>query len=161
VKVTGADFGKVNLLGLLSELLDRTLLNFTSPRFDSLGGKPAEDRSVTDTASTLDGDLLSFDDLWLTGPEAGLNAVGSYRLDTHTLDFRAKLRPFENGKTFAAKTFSLLTSPLSAALEVHLTGSLEKPDWIFKNGPTNLLRSLLGGQNPLPPTSPAPTTEKR
>jgi hypothetical protein len=161
VKVTGADFGKVNLLGLLSALLDRTLLNFTSPRFEALGGKPAEDRSVTDTAYTLDGDLLSFDDLWLTGPEAGLNAVGSYRLDTHTLDFRAKFRPFENGKTFAAKTFSLLTSPLSAALEVHLTGSLEKPDWIFINGPTNLLRSLIGGQNPIPSTSPAPTTEKR
>ena len=33
--ITGADFGKIRLLGLLSSLLDRTLINFTSPRFDA------------------------------------------------------------------------------------------------------------------------------
>ena len=154
VKVTGADFGKIRLLGLLSSLLDRTLINFTSPRFDALGGKPAENRSVTDTAFAMDGETISFDDLWLTGPEAALMAAGAYRLDTQALDFRVQVLPFEKGKTLFARTINILTMPLSAALEVRLNGTLEQPEWIFVHGPTNLLRSLVGAkENPAtPPT---------
>jgi hypothetical protein len=161
VKVTGADFGRIRLLGLLSTLLDRTLLNFVSPRFDALGGEPAEDRSVTDTAFTLDGETVAFEDLWLTGPEAALMAVGAYRLDTQTLDFRVQVLPFEKGKTLVAKFVDFLTSPLSAALEVRLTGSLAEPDWRFVHGPASLLRALgnelekLPGSPSVPPSEPA------
>jgi hypothetical protein len=50
-------------------------------------------------------------------------------------------------------------TPLSNALEVRLTGTLEKPRWEFVMGPRNFLRTLAGeGGSPpaAPPAAPTP-----
>jgi hypothetical protein len=43
--------------------------------------------------------------------------------------------------------------PITSALEVKLTGNIEKPRWMFMNGPSNLLRNL--GQAGAPAPGPA------
>ncbi len=138
--ITGADLAQINLLGLLSKLLDGMLLNFSSLSLDTLH-----------TGFTLEGGKVTFPDLVLTGAAARLDASGDYRLDAGTLDFRVNVRPFAEAHTVVGKITNVITNPLTSFLEVKLQGPLENPEWVFVNGPSNLLRSLVGEKKPAPP----------
>ena len=142
--ITGAQLGEINLFGLLSELLKKTvILNFTSFSLDKLNARFA-----------IDGAHLNFDSLKIAGPTASIDAKGIYGLQDHRLDFKAKIFPFDESKSIVGSTVGFVLSPFSNALEVKLEGTMAKPNWVFVYGPTSLLRSIIGGGGP----SPAPPT---
>jgi hypothetical protein len=144
IDVTEATLGEVNLLGILSTLLRRTLLDFSTLELDTARSN-----------FTLAGDRVFFPDLVLTGSRAAVNASGDYHLGTRQLAFNARVQPFEAGRGLLGSTVGLVLSPLSHVLEVRLGGTLAEPSWAFTYGPTSLLRALGGGETPRDATPPA------
>ena len=123
----GAELGEVRMLGMLSALLRFTSLRFTSAH----------------ALFTLNGPSLLFSNVTLTGANSAIEAKGSYGLDQHLLDFRATVNPFKQSKSLPQKFMDLMLTPLSDVLAVRLTGTVEKPSWVFVNGPSNFLRNLV------------------
>lgn len=148
--VTGQELGEIHLLGLLSEMLSKTLLNFTSLRLDTAQAN-----------FRLEGNKVVFSQVKLQGPRASIDAKGDYLLETRMLDFNARIFPLQESKFILADALGALLTPLSNVLELKLTGPLEKPSWAFTFGPTNLLRTLTRPLNGGPPapngTSPSST----
>lgn len=140
----GAELAQINLLGSLSEALrGNSMLGFTSWDLDTVH-----------TRFTMQEGRIDFPDLLATGPSAKLDAHGSYYLATKMINFHAKFYPFEQGKTLLANAVDLVLTPLSAALQLKLTGELSKPKWFFEYGPTNLFRKLAGSPSPEATASP-------
>jgi hypothetical protein len=139
--LAGTGLGEVPLLGTLSDLLKFTALRFTEAR----------------TNFKLEGPKLVFPEVAIRGANAAVDAYGSYGLDTRTLDFNAKLFPFQESGNLLKTVVGAVLSPLSNAFEVKLVGTLSKPEWSFVMGPTNLLRSLSPGSEP-GAKPPEPTT---
>ena len=133
----GAEIGEVPLLGTLSELLKFTALRFTEAR----------------TNFKIESSKLVFKQFELRGANSAIDAHGEYALDKRTLDFNAKIYPFHESESLIKSVVGAVLTPLSNAFEVKLTGSLEKPQWAFAKGPTNLLRTL---ENEHPDKHPAP-----
>jgi len=136
-----ANLAEINLLGVLSPLLRRTLLNFTNMQLNAANAEFA-----------WRGSELDFSSVKLTGPRAAIDAHGTYLLRNHNLEFQARIRPFDAG----GGLLNVVTSPLTNALEVKLTGELRDPNWVFVFGPTNLLRNLTGADE-VSPESPPPS----
>ncbi len=133
----GPGLGEVPLLGSLSELLKFTALRFTSA-----------------TAKfKIEGTKLAFPEFNLRGANSAIEAHGDYALDRRALDFKAKILPFQESGNVLKSALGAVLSPLSNVFEVVLSGSLEKPQWAFAIGPTNLLRALGPGET-LPPAKP-------
>jgi len=64
--------------------------------------------------------------------------------------------PFQESGNVIKSVVGAVLTPLSAALEVKLTGTLEKPAWALVMGPTNLLRSITETPPTTPPVPPKP-----
>lgn len=145
IAVTHPDLANVNLLGVLSGLLKRTILNFSTLQL-----------SHANADFTLDGPKVTFPDLKISGKRGALDASGIYDLETKALDFNTRVRPFEGGEGLLDAVFT----PFSSALEVKLEGIISKPRWTFVFGPTNILRNLTGENNrsnsPSNPPKPPP-----
>ena len=122
----GAEIGEVPLLGQLSELLKFTALRFTEARGNF----------------KIEGPKLVFPIVTLRGANSAVDGHGEYALDRHELDFKAKVFPFQESDNLLKSVVGAVLTPLSNALEVKLSGTLEKPEWAFVIGPTNLLRAL-------------------
>jgi hypothetical protein len=135
IVLQGEEIGQIRMLGLLSELLPFTALRFTTARANF----------------RVDGSRLIFSEVNVTGANSALVASGAYALDRSQLDFKVRVNPFQESKSFPQKFMDAVLTPLSSALEVRLTGSLDKPKWAFVNGPTNFLRNL----GPVAPASSA------
>ncbi len=136
----GAGLGEVPLLGQLSELLKFTALRFTAA-----------------TAKfKIDGAKLAFSEFNLRGANSAIEAHGNYALDRRELDFKAKLLPFQESANILKSAIGAVLTPFSNVFEVVLTGSLEKPQWAFAMGPTNLLRSFGSGETPPVPPGEGP-----
>ena len=136
IALQGEEIGQIRMLGLLSELLPFTALRFTAAR----------------AAFRVDGPQLIFSDVAVTGANSALAASGTYALDRSQLDFKVRVNPFQESKSFPRKIMDAVLTPLSSALEVRLTGSIDKPKWAFTNGPTNFFRNL----GPVQAAPPAP-----
>ena len=166
--ITGKELGEIHLLGSLSELLSKSMFNFTSLRIET-----------AQAGFKLDGRKVHFPQVKLLGPSASIVANGDYLLDTRTLDFNASVYPLQESKLALPYGLGLLLTPISDFLSLRLTGPLEKPSWVFVLGPTNILRGISGfltgrpayappGAAPLapptagspPPAQPAPPPEK-
>ena len=132
VTIAGKELGEINLFGPLSELLRKTLLNFTSLRLDG-----------AQASFKLEGNKLDFGQVKLTGPTAAIEARGEYWLEAKTLDFNAVVFPLHQSNLVLADALGALLTPLSSFLELRLTGSLEKPSWTFLFGPINILRAIV------------------
>jgi hypothetical protein len=134
----GAELAQINLLGSLSAALrGNSMLGFTSWDLDT----------VHTHFDMLEG-RIDFPDLVATGASAKLDAHGSYFLGPKTINFHAKFYPFDRGKNLLANAVDLVLTPLSAALQLKLTGDLADPKWFFEYGPTNLFRKLSGEPKP-------------
>ena len=140
----GPGLGEVALLGALSELFKFTALRFTSAQgnFKVAGPK------------------LVFSELTLRGANSAIDGHGTFSLDHHELDFKAKIFPFHESGGLIKSVVGAVLSPLSNVFEVKLTGNLEKPEWAFVIGPTNFLRSLAPGTTDAaaPAAKPEPAT---
>jgi hypothetical protein len=137
VVLQGPELGGVSLLGGLSRLLRVTALRFTNAQ----------------SAFKVEGGRLEFPDLTVTGANSAIRAKGTYEIEHHQLDFNAKIYPFQESKSIL-QVFNVLSTPLSAVLQVRLTGAIDRPAWAFTYGPLNLLRNSGGS---LPPAPPAPS----
>jgi hypothetical protein len=146
----GAGLYDVPMLGMLSRLLDFTTLRFNTARADF----------------QLNGPVLVFPDVRLTGANSAIQARGTYALNRHALDFNARIYPLGQSKGFVQRFIDVPLSLLSDVFEVKLTGSLDKPSWTLLAGPTNLVRALTSQGNgagkspssapPTPLARPAP-----
>jgi autotransporter translocation and assembly factor TamB len=143
----GPELGEVPMLGLLSELFTFTSLRFTEARANL----------------RIDGPRLLFPQVELRGANSAIDASGEFALDRRELRFNAKVFPFQESGNVLKTVVGAVLTPLSNALEVRLTGTLERPRWEFVMGPRNFLRTLAGenGAAPAtpataPPASPAP-----
>ena len=143
--IAGQELGEINLFGPLSELLSKTLLNFTSLRLDA-----------AQASFQIEGRKLAFSQVKVTGPTAAIEAKGDYWLDAKTLDFNAVVFPLHKSNFVPADALGVLLTPLSSLLELKLSGSLDKPSWTFLFGPINILRTIVrpGGNPPPAPTTP-------
>jgi hypothetical protein len=146
-RITGANLASIRLLGRFSELLSGLGIGLSTLKLTD-----------ADTRFSLDRDRVLFAPIKLSGPSALIEAAGTYRLPDGTLDFNAKVRPFEKRDGILGSTADFVLSPLSSALEVELAGTLEHPDWIFAYGPTQLFRRITGGR-PRSATPPDPAPE--
>jgi len=139
----GPELGEVPLLGLLSELFTFTSLRFTEARANL----------------RLEGPRLIFPQMEFRGANSAIDASGEFALDRRELRFNAKVFPFQESGNVLKTVVGAVLTPLSNALEVRLTGTLEKPRWEFVMGPRNFLRTLAGeGGSPpaAPPAAPTP-----
>ncbi|GAB5561343.1 MAG: hypothetical protein SynsKO_29900 [Synoicihabitans sp.] len=148
--VTHPNLANINLLGPLSTLLQRTILNFSTLQLNQANAD-----------FTLNGPDLVFPSVKITGERGAMQATGRYSFATKELDFNNRVRPFEGGEGLLDAVFT----PFSSALEVKLRGKLNDPKWTFVYGPTNILRNLTGENNrtssPTPDDdsiNPAPTS---
>jgi len=140
--LSGDALGDVRLLGLLSELLSFTSLHFNSAR----------------ASFKVAGPKLDFSQVNITGSNSAIDARGTYGLDQHELDFTAKVNPFQESSFLPTALLGVVFTPFSSVLEVKLTGQLEKPKWVFVNGPSNFLRNLakpIKSDTPSPQATPA------
>lgn len=149
--LTGKELGRVQLLGLLSQLFSFTSLRFNTAHADF----------------TVDGPRLIFPAVNITGANSAIRAHGTYAMDRRDLDFNAKVYPFRESTTLLQSLAGTVLMPLSSALEVKLTGPLDQPKWAFVIGPSNLFRTLTQPTQPAqpadnkpPPPSPAPYIQK-
>ena len=138
-QLQGAGLGEVRVLGLLSDLLRFTALRFTTAR----------------AAFRLNGSRLDFPEINVTGANSAITAHGSYSIDSHDLDFKARINPFKESRTLPLQFMDAMLAPVAQAFEVRLTGKIEKPAWMFVNGPANFLRNLNQ-----PPATPTPSPLK-
>jgi hypothetical protein len=148
-ELNGARLGEVPLLGPVSELIPLLTLRFTQLQ----------------TPFELDGAVLRLTDTKLTGANSRIETLGTYNLQTSSLDFNAKIYPFgESQNPLGSIILNPLTSLLSSVLEVHLGGSLRKPSWSL--GPSSTAATPVRAEpaangaesNPPapPPVAPAP-----
>ncbi len=113
------ELGQVRLFGLLSQLLRFTTLRFTTAT----------------TQFTLEGKQIVFPSLRIRGKNSAIEGRGRYSLENRTLDFNAKVWPFEESRNLIQGVIGLVLAPFSNALEVKLEGTLSNPSWSFANNP--------------------------
>jgi hypothetical protein len=109
---------RVHLLGGLSKLLSSIDLNL---------GSFALKQASSDLR--LEGPVVFFDDLVLTGPSSRVAARGTWNMDDSSLDFRLKAYPLREARFPVIAGLGLILRPVSQLFAVRLTGTLDKPDW--------------------------------
>ena len=122
--VQGPELGEVRMLGLLSQVLKMTSLRFTTAKADF----------------TIQDGKVVFPDVAVTGANSAIQAQGSYSLARSTLDFYAKIFPFQESKSLIKQTAGIVLAPFSSVFEMKLSGSLENPSWSPVLSPFNLLK---------------------
>ncbi|MBI3884974.1 MAG: AsmA-like C-terminal region-containing protein [Opitutae bacterium] len=134
-QLTGAELAEIHLFGLLSQALSAVSLNFSSLKLDTAR-----------SSFRLEDGRVHFPDLKISGPSAVLDAKGDYNFETKSLDFLARLKPYEETRNPLKQAIGIVLNPLASILELRLTGPLTKPSWSF----------TLGTSNPPRPAEPPP-----
>ncbi len=143
--LTGTELGEINLFGLLSQVLSKLSLNFSSLKLDAAR-----------TSFKMDNGRLHFPDLKVTGPSAVIDARGNFAFASNALDFTAKFKPFEESRNPLTAVIGIVINPITSILELKLSGPLSKPDWSIVVGPH---RSPRPSRKTPPPPKPRPSSE--
>lgn len=146
LQITGAELGEIHLFGLLSQVLSGLSLNFSSLKLDSMRGNIVLARGQA-----------NFPDLRITGPSAVIEAKGDYRLLDQTLDFSARLKPYEENRNLFTAAIGIVINPLTSILELRLTGPIHKPSWSLSLGGNTPMREAPAPRT-TPPEPPAQPT---
>lgn len=145
--LTGAALGEVPLLGALSQVF-----TFTSLRFNTVQAN-----------FKLEGPKINFTKVELRGANSAVDATGEYALDPQTLDFKAKIYPFQESNSILKTVVGTVLSPISNVFEVKLTGTLDKPEWGVVLTPTKIFDGTHPDQDkdktPAPANGSAPKPE--
>jgi len=151
-ELSGDQLARINLFGALSQLLSKSsLFSFTALQL-----------KAARASFSLDRQQLDFPDLKITGTTAAIETKGSFLLDRKIMDFSAKVYPFEQGKTLLANAVGFVLVPLSNALELRLSGTLDQPNWRFAYGPTSFIYSITGTKpSEAPPIPSAKDTPRK
>ncbi|WP_438479422.1 hypothetical protein [Oleiharenicola lentus] len=137
--LTGANLGEIQLFGLLSQALSKLSLNFSSLKLDT-----------AHSTLRLNRGELHFPDLRISGSGAVIEAHGDYIFDSSSLDFTAKLKPFEENRNILTAAIGLVITPITSILELKLSGPLNKPNWSVNVG---------GSAKPTETTAPPTTSD--
>jgi len=133
-ELTGEELARINLLGALSQVLSKSsLFSFTALQMNSAHAD-----------FTLDHQKLEFPDLKISGSTVAVDAKGTFMLDRNLMDFGAKVYPFGQGKTLLANAVGFVLVPVSNALELKLSGTLDQPNWRFAYGLTSFVYGITG-----------------
>ena len=124
--LTGIELGEIHLFGLLSQVLSKLSLNFSSLKLDAAR-----------TSFRMEAARLHFPDLKITGPSAVIDARGDYQFARNALDFTAKFKPFEENRNPLTAVLGLVINPITSILELQLSGPLSNPDWSIVVGPSS------------------------
>jgi hypothetical protein len=122
-QLTGAELAEIHLFGLLSQALSAVSLNFSSLKLDTAR-----------SSFRLEDGRVHFPDLKVSGPSAVIDAKGDFILETKSLDFLARLKPYEESRNPLKAAIGIVLNPLTSILELKLTGPLSKPSWSFSLG---------------------------
>ena len=144
VEVTGAELGEIHLFGLLSQVLSGLSLSFSSLKLDTMRGNFVLERGQ-----------VTFPDLRVSGATAVIEAKGDYRLVDQTLDFSARLKPYEENRNLFTAAIGIVINPLTSILELRLTGPIQKPTWSISLGGNTPLREA-PAENPPPDIAEEP-----
>jgi hypothetical protein len=139
VQITGAELGEIHLFGLLSQVLSAVWLNFSSLKLDS----------ARSSFAIADG-RVHFPDVKITGPSAVIDAKGDFLIVPKTLDFTARLKPYEESRNPITAVVGIVINPLTSIFELKLSGPIAKPNWSVSLGG--------GGTNGGPDKPAAPAT---
>jgi len=137
--LTGIELGEIHLFGLLSQVLSKLSLNFSSLKLDAAR-----------SSFRMESARLHFPDLKISGPSALIDAHGDYRFTTNALDFTAKFKPFEENLNPLTAVLGIVINPITSILELQLNGPLGNPNWSIVVGPTSAPQPA----PPPPPRSP-------
>ncbi|HET7537875.1 MAG TPA: AsmA-like C-terminal region-containing protein, partial [Candidatus Didemnitutus sp.] len=103
---------------------------------------------------------MHFPDLKITGPSAVIDAQGDYLLDSKSLDFSARLKPYEEMHNPLTAPLGVILNSITRIFELKLTGPLAKPDWSVTLGgggaPKPAATTPTPPPNPTQNPSPAP-----
>lgn len=143
LEIVGAELGEIHLFGLLSQVLSGLSLSFSSLKLDTLRG----------SYQLADG-RVNFPDLRVTGPTAAIEARGKYVILDKTLDFTARLRPYEANRNIITGVIGIVVNPLAGILEMRLTGPIRKPNWSLSLGSSSTREKA-----PASPDAPVEDTE--
>lgn len=145
--LTGAELGEIHLFGLLSQVLSGLSLNFSSLKLDTMR-----------TSFRLANGLAHFPDLRVSGSTAVIEGKGDYRLKEQTLDFTARLKPYEENRNLFTAAIGIVINPLTSILELRLTGPIQKPNWSISFGSSGARDGAPpatgGGETAQPPPPP-------
>jgi len=145
-QLTGAELGEIHLFGLLSQVLSAVALNFSSLKLDAAR-----------TSFQLDNGRVHFPDVRITGPSAVIDAKGDYLFASKSLDFTAKLKPYEESRNPLTAVVGIVINPLTSIFELRLTGPLAKPSWSVVLGPGPKPDAPAPAEEPAkPPATPPP-----
>jgi hypothetical protein len=122
-QISGAVLGEVRLFGALSQALSAVALNFSSLKLDAARSN-----------FQLGNGRLHFPDMKITGPSALIEARGDYLLAGKSLDFTAKLKPYQESHNPIANVVGIVIDPIASIFELKLTGPLSKPSWSVSLG---------------------------
>jgi len=145
LQLTGAELGEINLFGLLSQVL-----RFSSLKLDA----------ARSSFQLADGKVY-FPDVRITGKSALIDAKGSYLIDNKTVDFIARLKPYEEVSNPLTAVVSLFMNPLTRMFELQLTGPLANPKWTvnFGSSAPTPAEPETKPETPPPATAPIPVPE--
>ena len=137
LQLTGSELGEVHLFGVLSQVLSAVWLDFSSLKLDA----------ARSSFQLRDG-RVHFPDLKITGPSAAIDAQGDYIIKTKSLDFSARLKPYEEIHNPITALPGVIMNTLTRIFELKLTGPIKKPNWSVTIGG--------GAPRPVTPASPTP-----
>ena len=143
VQITGAELGEIHLFGLLSQVLSAVWLNFSSLKLDSAR-----------SSFTLGEGRVHFPDVRIAGPSAVIDAKGDYLIGTKSLDFTARLKPYEETRNPLTAVVGIVINPLTSIFELKLSGPIVKPSWSLAIG------SSASAKNSMPAPAPEKSDEK-
>lgn len=140
VQITGAELGEIHLFGLLSQVLSAVWLNFSSLKLDNARG-----------SFTIADGRVHFPDVKIAGPSAVIDARGDYLIAQKSLDFTARLKPYEESHNPLTAVVGIVINPLTSIFELKLSGPISKPNWSMAIG------ASAPDKTPAPPAVPTTT----
>lgn len=115
--IEDADFGKFQILGILSLILESTPLGITTLAFQDAEG-----------SFDVDKRFIRFNEVSVDGPVASLKTSGDYNIETDDLNFKARLFPFRNSKIpLISPLLNIALQPISSVLEFLINGTFSDP----------------------------------
>ncbi len=93
-------------------------------------------------------------DVTIRGPEAEVNAGGSYAIDSGKLRFRAVLNPKAPDKIPLLDWARALANRSTRLFPVNIGGTLDKPEWTIDPTPSILFKAKNDDRLGLPPAPP-------
>lgn len=144
VEMRDPELFKLPLLGLISRGLEKMGIDATTYAFGS-----------ADAGFVIRGGVAYVPDLTIRGPDAEVNAGGSYGIDSGKLNFRAVLNPKAPDKIPLLDWARAFANRSTRLFPVNIRGTLDKPEWTIDPTPSVIFKAKNDDRLGLPP-APAP-----